>query len=122
MAYNADNEKRVEHGLVPKNDRGEYVKVTRIIPKSSSRLESIDIRLMWTNEAGSILPSQKGVRIHSEMLVDVVKSVVMAMSQEERDELVESLASDGITFGAAANYEGDLEIPENDSDDSDLDD
>ena len=82
------NNKETEVTMVPRNDRGEYVKVCRLIPEDN-RLESIDIRNYYTSENdGKIYPTQKGVRIHSEMLVDTVAAILDALTD---DEFIEAL-------------------------------
>ena len=82
------NNKETNVTMVPRNDRGEYVKVCRLIPEGN-RLESIDIRNYYTSENdGKIYPTQKGVRIHSEMLVDTVAAILDALTD---DEFIEAL-------------------------------
>lgn len=82
------NNKETNVTMVPRNDRGEYVKVCRLIPEGN-RLESIDIRNYYTSDLdGKIYPTQKGVRIHSEMLVDTVAAILDALTD---DEFIEAL-------------------------------
>ncbi len=77
------NNKETNVTMVPRNDRGEYVKVCRLIPEGN-RLESIDIRNYYTSENdGKIYPTQKGVRIHSEMLVDTVTAILDTLTDDE---------------------------------------
>lgn len=87
------NNKETNVTMVPRNDRGEYVKVCRLIPEGN-RLESIDIRNYYTSENdGKIYPTQKGVRIHSEMLVDTVVAILHACTDEELDAIWEQVAA-----------------------------
>ena len=44
--------------MVPKNDRGEYFRVARVIPPQN-RMESIDIRLYYTDDSGDVRPTKK---------------------------------------------------------------
>jgi hypothetical protein len=82
------NNKESNVTMVPRNDRGEYIKVCRLTPKGN-QLESIDIRNYYTSEMdGKIYPTQKGVRIHSEMLVDTVAAILDALTA---DEFIEAL-------------------------------
>ena len=82
------NNKETNVTMVPRNDRGEYVKVCRLIPEGN-RLESIDIRNYYTSDLdGKIYPTQKGVRIHSEMLVETVVAILDALTD---DEFIEAL-------------------------------
>jgi len=81
------NNKETNVTMVPRNDRGEYVKVCRLIPEGN-RLESIDIRNYYTSENdGKIYPTQKGVRIHSEMLVETVVAILHACTPSELEEI-----------------------------------
>lgn len=82
------NNKETNATMVPRNDRGEYVRVCRLIPEGN-QLESIDIRNYYTSDRdGNIYPTQKGVRIHSEMLVDTVAAILDALTA---DEFIEAL-------------------------------
>lgn len=83
------NNKETEVTMVPRNDRGEYVRVCRLIPEGN-QLESIDIRNYYTSENdGNIYPTQKGVRIHSEMLVDTVAAILDALTDDEFIEVLD---------------------------------
>ena len=81
------NNKELNVTMVPRNDRGEYIKVVRLVPEGN-QLESIDIRNYYTSDRdGNIYPTQKGVRIHSEMLVDTVVAILHACTPSELDEV-----------------------------------
>lgn len=86
MAYNA-KETQNEILMVPKGNRGEYIKVSRIIPENTAKAQSIDIRIMYTavdpNEGEQIRPTQKGVRINSEMLPEIMAAIYANMTEEE---------------------------------------
>lgn len=86
MAYDASKEKHVNIGQVAKNKRGDFIKVQRIIPLVSGKLESIDVRNMYTSiEDGNLYPArQGGIRMNSEIVVEVMKLIYKAMSIEER--------------------------------------
>jgi len=85
MAYDASREKQIDFGKVAKNQRGDYIKVQRIVPLDSNRLPSIDVRNMYTATDGNIYPArQGGVRLNSELVVEVMKLMYKAMSSEER--------------------------------------
>jgi hypothetical protein len=82
------NNKETDVTMVPRNDRGEYVKVCRLTPEGNG-LSSVDIRNHYTSEMdGKIYPTQKGVRIHSEMLVDTVAAILDTLTD---DEFIEAL-------------------------------
>ena len=83
------NNKETEVTMVPRNDRGEYVKVCRLTPEGKG-LSSVDIRNYYTSENdGKIYPTQKGVRIHSEMLVDTVAAILDALTDDEFIEVLD---------------------------------
>ena len=90
MAYNIKDEKQQEFCMVPKNDRGEYFRVARVIPPQN-RMESIDIRLYYTDDSGDVRPTKKGVRVHTEALPEVVVAIFEALSKEEKDLVMEEL-------------------------------
>lgn len=86
MAYNA-KETQKELLMLPKGNRGEYIKVSRITPENTAKSESVDIRVMYTavdpNEGAQIRPTQKGVRINSEMLPEIMAAIYANMTEEE---------------------------------------
>lgn len=86
MSYG--KEEQIELALIKRNNRGEYIKVTRIIPEGN-RMESVDIRTMYTDEADEIRPTKKGVRISSESLPELVTALVQSLSTEEAEEIME---------------------------------
>lgn len=91
MAYDANNEKQIEYGLIQKNSRGEYFRVARVIPNGSSRLQAVDIRTMYTDDTDTIRPTSKGVRVSSESIVEVATAIFKAMSIEEKEEFLDAL-------------------------------
>lgn len=114
MAYSA-KERQNEIGLVRKNSRGEYIRVARVIPEDSKKLESLDIRLMYTAEDGSIKHTTKGIRVNSELLPEVVSLIIKGMSQEELDELEVMLSDEGISF--TRDYDNDSDADSSDDED-----
>jgi len=87
------NNKETDVTMVPRNDRGEYIKVCRLTPEGN-QLESIDIRNYYTSDRdGKVYPTQKGVRIHSEMLVETVVAILHACTPEELDAIWERVAA-----------------------------
>ena len=93
MAYDASKETQVNIGMVKKNQRGDYIKIQRIIPKDESKLPSVDIRNMYTADDGEVYPArQGGVRMNSELLIEVMKLVYKAMSTEERIDFKDAIS------------------------------
>ena len=90
MAYNADNEIREDLGLFDKNSRGDKVAVTKITNKKTGNV-AYDIRNMYTNDDDEIKPTTKGVRLNSELIVDVVGALLKGLSEDERQDLLQIL-------------------------------
>lgn len=94
MAYSAKETQKVLK-MFKKGNRGEYIQVSRIIPENKERQESIDIRVMYTatdpNEGDTIRPTQKGVRINSETLPELIALICANMSEEEYIDLQTNL-------------------------------
>lgn len=85
MAYDASREKQIDFGIVSKNKRGDCIKIQRIVPLDRGRIESIDVRNMYTADDDELYPAkQGGLRMNSEIVVDVMAKVYSAMSAEER--------------------------------------
>ncbi len=95
MAYNFNDEKQVEIAMLKKNDRGEYYKITRIIP-GNNRLESVDMRLMYTDDSDNIRPTKKGVRVSTEDIVQFTVAIIQSLSAEEREEVLDGLKDLGL--------------------------
>lgn len=91
MAYNADNEIREELTQIQKNNRGEYVIATKITNKISGSV-SVDIRQYYTNGAGEVMPTSKGVRINAELLSDLLNGLVRALEVNEMMDLSDMLS------------------------------
>ena len=90
MAYNAANEERTELLTIQKNERGEYIKGSKIVNKNSGN-ESIDIRQFYTDKDDKVQPTSKGVRFNSENLLDFCKGIVTALEINEKEELIDFL-------------------------------
>ena len=91
MAYNADNEIREALAQIQKNNRGEYVIATKITNKTSGSV-SVDIRQYYTNDAGEVMPTSKGVRINAELLSDLLNGLVKALEVNEMMDLSDMLS------------------------------
>ncbi len=87
MAYK-ENYEQVISGTVSKNSRGEYIQVARIVTEGNKK-DSIDIRLYYTNDDNEIKPTQRGVRINSDILTDVVAYILKACNKEELEKIKE---------------------------------
>lgn len=67
-------------GAIKKNDRGDHIAVSRSTYGGS---DGIDIRNYYTKEDGEIAPTQKGVKINTELVRDVMALILKAMTPEE---------------------------------------
>ena len=90
MAYNATNEERTELYCERKNNRGDHLVVTKIKNKGTGS-ESVDIRNYYTNADGELAPTQKGIRINCENLLDVMTALIKALEPNEAEDLAEEI-------------------------------
>ena len=122
MAYNAANEERTEIISIKKGSRGDYVKVNKILKKNTNN-ESIDIRMFYTNDEDLVLPTGKGVRFSTEMLLDFIKGLTTALEYDEKDDLVAYLSEtlDEDDFDDADEDDDDGDDVDEDADGDDVD-
>lgn len=89
MAYNSNNEKREELLRVEKNNKGEYIVITKITTASGS--VNMDMRLYFTDDKGEVRPTQKGVRFNSELLLEILMSLTKGLESDEVMDLMDKL-------------------------------
>ena len=92
MAYNASNEERKTLVEIEKNSRGEYV-IASLITNKSNGNQSLDIRQYYTNDEDQVLPTSKGIRLSSEMALELVKGLIDSLEEDEAYDLYEELAN-----------------------------
>ena len=90
MAYNRKNDTEVVLNDFEKNDRGDYVRVTRI--ENEDGEYSFDIRNMYTKD-GVLSFTSKGVRVREDMAVDIVASIINAMSESAVDSVMQRIGT-----------------------------
>lgn len=94
MAYDVSKETGETLLTLDKNTKGDKIQVRHITVKGSDN-QFVDIRNMYTLESnGEIKPTQKGVRFNAEMLLDIMKSLVPVLSQDELADLKEAIDSE----------------------------
>lgn len=81
LAYNSKDEIQEIIGIFDKNSRGDKIRVTRIIKKKSNTIY-VDVRNMYTDQDGEIRPTQKGIRLNSEIAVDIICAMLEALGDE----------------------------------------
>lgn len=91
MAYDASNEIKKDLAVLDKNERGDKVMVTRVDYKDKDRASTFDIRAAYTKEDGSVCPTAKGIRISTDMTIDIIVALVKGMDESSRDDLMEKL-------------------------------
>lgn len=69
--------------IAQKGNRKNYIVVQKVTPYNEKATSFIDVRSFFTNAAGAIRPTQRGVRIYSDIAVDVVATILNALTQEE---------------------------------------
>lgn len=93
MAYPYVEDSREELGTIEKGSN--TVLINKI--KSGER-ESVDIREYYTDEAGELKPSKKGIRLSTEVVADLIVYVAKALEVDELSDVIEKLvimANDG---------------------------
>lgn len=88
MAYNTTETEVAE---IKKNERGEYIKVKKI--EGSNKSVSIDARIYYTSDLDEILPTKKGIRISSELAVEVLTAMAQVLEDSDLQDLRENLNS-----------------------------
>lgn len=86
MAYAYVEDSREELGTIEKGSN--KVLINKI--KSGER-ESVDIREYYTNEAGELKPSKKGIRLNTEVAADLILSVAKTLEADELSDVIEKL-------------------------------
>lgn len=81
--------KEEELGMIKKNDRGDFIRIARIIPAKGN--EAIDIRMFYTDEMGQLRPTSKGIRISTEKVAEVIRLMMKGLKIEEYEELLEEV-------------------------------
>lgn len=90
MAYNAQNEERKELIDIKKNERGDHIVVTKITNKANGNT-SIDLRNYYTTEDGEVRPTQKGIRVNTEFLLDLIVAMTDGLEANELFDLQDKL-------------------------------
>lgn len=90
MAYS--NEQSVELKRIQKNNRGDYLVISKITSKTGN--VSVDIRQYYTDDNDEVLPTKKGVRFNAESLMDIVVALSGALEDDEKIELAEMLSEE----------------------------
>ena len=88
MAYS--NEQSVELTKIQKNNRGDFIVVSKITNSTSGNV-SVDIRQYYTDDNDELLPTKKGVRFNTENLLEVMKALTLALEDDEKEELADFL-------------------------------
>ncbi len=90
MAYNDNNETQEELAVIQKNRRGDYLVVKKITNDTAGSV-SVDVRNYYTNDEDEMMPTSKGVRINSKMLVEVMAAMAKCLTEKEIEELKNKL-------------------------------
>lgn len=85
MAYQNIKEERV--GSIPKNDRGDFIVVTRCVNERTKEV-SVDIRTFYTpKDTEEIAPTQRGIRLSDEHMAELIEYIYNATSVEGKEEI-----------------------------------
>lgn len=85
MAYNNQNETTTVLLDIKKNDRGDYLRVSKI---EKGDVTSFDIRNMYTNDDGELAFTQKGVRIKDEDMIDVAVAILTSIDSGFLEDII----------------------------------
>lgn len=85
MSYSS---KDTDIALIKKNDKGDFIKVTKV---ESGGNDYLDIRTMYTNDAGEVMPTKKGVRFNMEMTTEILDAIFKAASDSDLYDISEVL-------------------------------
>lgn len=92
MAYDFTKEKAEIIASVEKNDRGDHVQVRRITKPDKTQV--IDIREFYLSKSDMTthLPTQRGLRLNDEVIVDVVAAILKGMNKYDVGEALAKYA------------------------------
>ena len=87
MAF--ENTKETVMAEVKKNNRGDYIIVKKV--ESEKGAVSVDIRHFFTNDAGEVMPTKKGVRFNSEMALEIIKAQLECLEDSDLQDVAAEL-------------------------------
>ena len=90
MAYNAEKEVRNTLLDINKNKRGDVIRLSSISVEESDD-KSYDIRNMYVREDGELGFTQKGIRLKSSDMVDIVIEVLKDLSTEDYNRVIKAI-------------------------------
>lgn len=94
MAF--ENEINEQVAQIDKNNRGDYMVVSKITNKNTGTV-SADIRQFYTDDNGKVAPTRKGTRVNTEILPDVIKALLQLLEPDELEdigEIIENMGAD----------------------------
>ena len=94
MAYKANkNEETLVLAQVKKNERGDYIRASKVVNTETGETVAYDIRNMYTDDAGEIQFTSKGVRVNQEDFIDLLKVILTDMDANTFNNLVEDVTN-----------------------------
>lgn len=112
MAF--ENEINEQLAQIDKNNRGDYMVVSKITNKNTGTV-SADIRQFYTAENGDIAPTRKGTRVNTEILPDVIKALLQLLEPDELEDIGEFIKSMSADDDEFEDPEDDLEDGEDEA-------
>lgn len=80
-------------GKIAQNGRNKnYIVINRVTPFDTASTGFVDVRMFFTGPDDEIHPSQRGIRIYEDIAVDVVATILGALTHEELDAVLEKVA------------------------------
>ena len=71
---------------IPKNNRGDYIRISKVEDKDTSEFKGIDIRQYYTGDDDELYPTKKGIRINAKFLKEVMEILNNIASEVNIDE------------------------------------
>lgn len=78
-------------------NKQDYIVVQRIDPLRKGATPYVDVRMFFTNSDGELRPTKRGVRIYEDILIDVVATILGALTPEELETVLPRVAKMNLT-------------------------
>lgn len=90
MAY--ANEETVRLAEIPKNEKGDYVVVSKITNKSNGNVSG-DVRIFYTDakDDNKVKPSPRGARFSGELALEIMTAMLDLLEYDELETLKETI-------------------------------
>lgn len=91
MAYNKDNYESEVILDVEKNRRGDHIIVSKVTTKSTGSV-AVDVRNCYTNDAGEVISTSKGIRMNTELAPDIIVAMAKTLEITDIEDIIDKLS------------------------------